>query len=1001
MNAQNYNYFDNIKWKGIQKIQIDSVNSFERLAFMDAVYYKNRHIPVCHHVLKPENVKLTDFEWENKTVKKLSEEEQLFLKRHNIELPDKFDVRFSHSIIRKKQYAHINITPLRQNPKTGEPEKLIEFGLKINYEETSELKSQRNYADNSVMDNGDWYKIRVGQPGVYKLTYNSISSMGFDDPAQVGVFGYGNMVPKRNDEQRYDDLPQRPVYLKDNNGNGDFDEGDAILFYLEGPNAHEHKGDGEFRHEIHNYSDHSYYFLSDAAGPEYIQTVNESLTANKSTSSYDYYKTLEKDSINIIGTGRTWYWRHFDYYPSYTFNIGIPDLNNNEPAVLYSSLAGRSSVSNRFKFTINGNVNHTGYIDEVSGAYGAPYAKTLNAQFDISNPQSTNTIKVEYLFPNTNSEGWLDYLTINARSWLNLQSNSLKFRDSRTVGSGNVTQYTIDGINNSCKVLDITDPANAFEIEADEITGGQLKFTAESEQLREFIVFDAGASYDTPQFDDSDKLGFVSNQNLHGLSNVDFVIVTNSLFASYADQLAGFHQSLNGLNTIVVDQENVFNEFSSGTPDVAAVRDFMKMLYDKAGSESEMPKYLLLFGDGSYDNKTTSSPNSNYILTYQSKTSLSPARSFVSDDFYGLLDDNEGTVSGSEGLDIGIGRLPVKTQEEAQHAIDKIFNYVNPDSFGQWRNVMAFIGDDAEDTSTHQAQANEMGDTIMSKQPVFNVDKILLDAYEQVSTVQGDRYPDVNQTIDERVNKGALIMNYSGHGNEKSLAHEAVVTISQINSWENFNRLPVFITATCEFSRFDDYEFTSGGEQIFLNPEGGGIALFTTSRLVYSGANFNLNKEFYRQAFKRDANNELYALGENIMHTKNNTGDSNNKRNFTLLGDPAMKLAIPEYIVKTDSVNGVDISVFTDTVGAASHITVTGHIEDRDGNIRTDFNGILYPRVYDKVMEYSTLGNDDNPPFPYKEQKNILYSGKSSINDGYFSFEFIVPVDIAYYFDNG
>ncbi|MGC9331476.1 MAG: type IX secretion system sortase PorU, partial [Bacteroidales bacterium] len=999
LKAQNYNFSDKIKWNDIQKIKLDSATYIERLAFEGAVYYDQEEIPVYFHQLKKKNIDVIGFSWENFEVKPLSEKEKILIKQHDVKLPDQFKLTINRSVIRKTQNTHINIVPLRISPETGEPEKLTQFSINIRYENIPVYKSQRQYADNSVLKTGEWYKIRVASSGMYKLPYSVISSMGFNNPAQVGVFGYGGMVPKKNAVSRYDDIPQRPVYLQDNNGNGTFDSGDAYLVYLEGPNSHEYKGEGVYEHDIHNYSDYAYYFLSDANGALFVESASETLTPNKFTNAYDYYGTLEKDSVNLIKSGRQWFWRHFNYYPSYTFNMSIPSVDNSESAILYTSLAARSQQTSRFKITINGNSTYSDYINAISGSSTDYYAKITEEQISFT-PQTSNVIKIEYLFPNTGSEGWLDYLTINARAWLSLQGNSLRFRDSRTVGSGNVTQYSIKGVNSNCVVLDITNPVNAYEIVPDQLAGGQMKFTAESNELHEYIVFDVNASYSTPQIDGSEKLGYVSNQNLHGYSNVDYVIVTNSLFTEYANQLAEFHQSLHGLNTIVVDQEEIFNEFSSGTPDVAAIRDFMKMLYDKAASESDMPKYLLLFGDGSYDNKKTTSPNTNYILTYQSDNGLHPTMSFVSDDFFGLLDDNEGTVSGSEGIDVGIGRLPVKSQAEAENVVEKIFSYVQPDSFGSWRNIICFIGDD-EDSNSHQMQADEMGDTIMEHFPEFNARKILLDAYEQISTVQGERYPAVNQAIDERVEKGALIINYSGHGNENSLAHEAVVTLSQINSWNNLNRLPLFLTATCEFSRFDDYEFTSAGEQILLNPEGGGIGLLTTSRMVYSGSNFTLNQEFYRQVFKRDENHELYALGENIMHTKNNAGDSNNKRNFVLLGDPALKLAIPHYVVKTDSVNGMDVSVFTDTAAAASHISVSGHIEDRAGNIMTDYNGILYSTVFDKVMEYTTMGNDDDPPYPYKEQKNILYAGKASIKNGYFSFEFIVPVDIAYYFDNG
>jgi hypothetical protein len=825
--------------------------------------------------------------------------------------------------------------------------------------------------------------------------------MGFANPSDVGVFGYGGMVPKLNSKSRYDDLPERPVFLQDNNGNNVFDQGDALLVYLEGPNAHEHQGGSVFEHKIHNYSDYSYYFLSDnGEGLRVAETPGADSPTNYS-STFDYFSTLEKDSINIIGSGRNLYWRHFDYYLSYQFNLNVPNVITSEPARIYTKLAARSSITSRFKLILNGSTHYSSNITPVTGGYSTPYAFSTNETYEIQNPQTVNSVNVEYLQPDSQSEGWLDYLTINARARLEMDGTSLRFRDNSVVGSGNVTQYTITGVNTNCIVLDITDPVNPFAIEPDNISGNELTFTASSETLREYIVFDTEASFSSPQTSGSDKLGYVENQNLHGFSNIDYVIVTNSLFSAYAEQLAAFHQSYSGLSVLVVDQEDVFNEFSSGTPDVAATRDFMKMLYDKAENEQEMPKYLLLFGDGSFDNKTTSSPNTNFILTYQSSSSLSPTGSFVSDDFYGLLDDNEGSVAGSEGLDIGLGRFPVKSQAEAQIVLDKVFSYVNPDSFGSWRNVVTFIADDAEDSRIHMLDANQTADNLTGSYPVFNVDKIFLDAYEQESTVQGDRYPEVNQEIDERIEKGSLIMNYTGHGNEKTLAHENVVTLSQINSWENADKLSVFVTATCEFSRFDDYELTSAGEQILLNENGGAIALFTTTRLVYSGDNDNINKEFYRQAFDRDENHNLPHLGEIIMNTKNIGSQVINKRNFSLLGDPALHLAVPEYLVETDSLMGTDVTASVDTIGAASHIRVYGHIKDRDGNLMDDFNGLVYPKVYDKAMEYTTLANDGNVPMDYTEQTNVLYSGKASVENGMFSFEFIVPVDIAYYYDNG
>lgn len=997
--AQTKSLHYDVDWKSSEKIRIDSTEEIQRFYFNNAVYHEDLLIP---HFVEKQFVG-------NQTIKnaKIVPVSTQILSDDAIQnvqgleyIGEEYELTIDYSVIKKNRYVYIDIIPLRRS-ENGKIEALTAFEITYETQEFSIEKMSRSYASESKLKQGNWYKFRVSKTGIYEISYQEISDLGFDNPSQVGVFGYGHMVPKLNSKERYDDLPERPVYHRDNNNNGSFDSGDELLVYLEGPNSFEYNTSYQaFEHVMHNYSDYAYYFLSDQSDNVSVQSQNGDAAANVTTSTYDYYRALEKDSINIMGSGRNFYWRNFSYYLDYNFQFSIPDLVTGEEGKLLSYLAARSSVSSRFKFNLNGDTHYTQYISEVSGSYSGSYANTID-YFLTTTFNSTNSLNVEYIPTTSSGEGWLDYLTINARANLRLSDDELHFRDMSTVAEGNVTQYILSQANSNTVIWDVTDPVNLFEINPDEFSGSTLKFSAASDNLREFVALDLNADFPSPTLEGSSLLGFVENQNLHALPQTDYLIIAYEDFVPYAEQLAAVHQSLNGLSTVVVTPESIYNEFSSGTPDVSALRDFVKMFYDRAGSESEMPKYLLLFGDGTYMNRSASGVDGNYVLTYQAANSLSPSSSFVSDDFFALLDDSEGSVSGSEGLDIGVGRLPVKSQTEAEIVLNKIINYISPNSFGPWRNVMAFIGDDAEDYTSHQEQANTMADTILFNQKDYNVNKILLDAYEQVSTVQGARYPEVNQEIDEQVNKGALIVNYSGHGNEKTLAHEAVVTLSQINNWSNDKFLPLFVTATCEFAPYDDYELTSAGELILLNPDGGGIGLLTTTRLVYSTDNFRLNQEFLKQLFIRDENQKTNALGEVIMHSKNISTNSTNKRNFSLLGDPALRLAMPEYLVMTDSINGGAVEVFEDTVNAASLIRVSGHIEDRFGNIKTDFNGTLYPSVYDKMMEYSTLGNDQYDPMEYWEQKNILYSGKASVENGYFEFEFIVPVDIAYFFGNG
>ncbi len=988
-----------IEWKKNEVIYLDSLNKIERFSFENAIYHQNLVIPHFVEQISLPEKRIQNAEIIPLRIEKFSSDDLKGIHVDSLNtISDDFVLKYSMTSIRKKNFAYLDVLPIRKN-ESGEFECLVEFEIKLNLKDAPKTKFTTVNADQSKLNSGDWYKFRVSKSGVYSISYQDVVSLGFDNPSEIGVFGYGYMVSKSNAEARYDDLPERPVYHKDNNANGTFDAGDYLLVFLEGPNEFNYIS-SRYEYEIHNYSDYAYYFLSDESEQKRIQFVDGVGDADYVTSTYDYYAAMEKDSINIMGSGRNLYWRKFSYYLTYNFNFNIPAPVSGENANIMLRFAAKSSVDSRFKLNLNGDVFYTPYISTVSGSYSTVVAKTIEHEI-VASLSASNTLNIEYLPSTSSSEGWLDYITINARANLQIQGNELLFRDAQGIWPGNVTQYIVGNANSSTKILDVTDPVNAFGINPEALEGTNMKFSVETDQLREFVAFNISGIFPSPHYEGSALLGFVENQNLHALPQVDYLIVSYPDFVPYAEQLGAMHESYSGLSYHVVTPEVIYNEFSSGTPDVAAIRDFVKMFYDRAESDSQIPKYLLMFGDGSYDNRAPLGENGNFVPTYESVNSLSPSASFVSDDFFVLLDEGEGSVGGTEGLDMGIGRLPVRTQTEAEVVLNKIFAYISPDSFGSWRNVMCFIGDDAEDYPAHQEQANEMGDTVMVYHPEFNVDKILLDAYQQVSTIQGNRYPEVNQEIDERVNHGALIMNYSGHGNEKTLAHEAVVTLSQINNWSNENKLPLFITATCEFSPYDDYELSSAGELILLNPSGGGIALLTTTRLVYSGNNDRINKEFYRQAFKTDDDNKPYALGEIIMHTKNISSTDINKRNFSLLGDPALRLAIPEYIVKTDTINGNSVEVYEDTLSAASIIRVEGHIEDRSGNVKTDFNGVIYPTVYDKVMEYSTLGNDQNPPMDFLEQKNILYSGQASVTNGHFNFEFIVPIDIAYFYGQG
>ena len=417
----------------------------------------------------------------------------------------------------------------------------------------------------------------------------------------------------------------------------------------------------------------------------------------------------------------------------------------------------------------------------------------------------------------------------------------------------------------------------------------------------------------------------------------------------------------------------------------------------------------MLFGDGSYENKTKAPENPNYIPTWQSVNSTTGVLSFTSDDFYGLLEDGEGEAEGY--LDIGIGRLPAADTTQARVLVDKIRNYISPSSFGSWRNTICMVADD-EDNNLHMTDTENLSSIVAAAAPEITNEKIYLDAYRQVSSISGNTYPDATKAINNRIASGCLILNYVGHGSDAGLAHERVVKTDDINSWSNSRMLPLFITATCEFSRFDNVNInsatgkitakTSAGEMVLLNPRGGGIALMSTTRVVYSAPNYTLNSNIYDYAFQTASDGSSMRLGDIIRLAKINAGSGTNKRNFLLLGDPAVRLAWPENgNVVTDSINGISVESETDTLKALSVITISGHIEDRSGALYSNFNGTVEAVVYDKPTKVKTLANDGGATMEFEVPGSIIYKGSATVSDGIFTYSFFVPLDINYSYGNG
>ena len=864
--------------------------------------------------------------------------------------------------------------------------------------------SKDSYSSTSRLSSGIWFRIAVTTDGIYRIDYSKLRQLGLENPSNPKIFGNNfGQLSYYNDAPKPDDLKELSI-LTVTGSDGIFNEGDYLLFFAQGTGRWKYNpATGEYDHIHHNYSDTAFYFLTSGTSPgKRIQIATEQTQpASYSSSESDALFIHELDNENLIKSGREW----FEQISSLHIDPGFTGLLTSENVRYNIRVAARASVPTIFRFYEGSILKNSIQVQGVNlFDYTGTYAQITDSSGSFL-PSSASPVYDLNFFNNgeTAAHGWLDYITLQGRKSNSFDGSPTQYSDSRSVAPGRITGFTIRSLINNAIIWDVTDPVNIKQILYDR-TSENFTYKSATDSLKTYIAFTVSNAV-VPLIIPAQ----IPNQDLHSSAPADMIIISHPIFRNYAEKLAKIHLDNNGIISQIVTPQQIYNEFSGGIPDIAAIRNFLRMKYLKQNNSSHPLRYLLLFGDGSYENKTPPPGNPNFIPTYQSQNSNVVVSSFTSDDFYGLLDDGEGEADGSE--DIGIGRLPVSDTVQAGIVLSKIKKYLDPTYLGDWKNVICLTADD-EDGNTHMSDAEGLATVLQDSVPAYNIEKIYLDAFKQVTTVNGQSYPDATKAINDRINAGCLIFNYTGHGNESGLAAERVVKTEDINSWKNGGKLPLFITATCEFSRFDDIDInlatrqmtgkTSGGELVLLNKDGGGIALMSTTRVVYSAPNYNLNRNIFSCAFNRDESGNSMCFGDIIKIAKNNSGTGPNKRNFTLLGDPALKLAYPYYgKVITDSVNNVSVSEKTDSLKALSVITVSGHLEDYAGKMMTTFNGLVSPIVYDKESKVNTLANDGGPRMTFKIRNNILFSGKTRAKNGRFNFTFIIPRDIDYSFGSG
>jgi hypothetical protein len=812
------------------------------------------------------------------------------------------------------------------------------------------------------------------------------------------------MLPESNSEVPIDDLRENAIFVSDG-GDGTLDGSDYILFYAGGP--HHWSKDSlnkRFSHRQNIYSDKAYYYLT--IGGTGLRVSNQAGTffPSVTVTSFNERHFHELDTLNFLLSGKEWFGEEFSNAPGRTlsrsFSLPLTDLLPGSATITSNVVARSVNAPSRFHISVNNQPVQQVDVNPITTALYDLFVQQSQKTDNLVFNQNSAIVTVAYQQGSFNSQGWLNWFEFFCRrSLLVPPGKQLLFRDWNSVGAGNA-EFVISNTDAAAQVWDLTDPFQPVRMNTS-FSGGQTRFTNDAQRLREYACF-------SNQFLVPKAEGKVPNQNLHSTTEKDYLIITYPAFLQQAQRLAEFHQQRTGLRVVIVTPDEVFNEFSSGTPDPTAIRDFVKMYYDRYQTTwSQAGKYLLLFGKASFDYRDRIPNNTGLVPSYESINSIDPLATYTSDDFFGFLDDNEDINSGVviNQLDIGIGRIPARNVDEAKNFVDKVMEYHAPESFGPWRNNINFIADD-EDFNLHLQDAEVLSATTLNTAQVFNQQKIYLDAFQQESGSAGGRYPQANAMINNNIYNGTLLWNYSGHGGPFRLAEEVVIDQEIVNNWNNRYKLPLFLTATCDFAPYDNPTVNSLGENLLVKPKTGAIALMTTTRVVFAFSNRIINNNYLELALEPDANGRYKTLGEAMMVTKNYTyqtsGDITNNRKFTLLGDPAMTLAFPSYRAVLTNVNGKDVISLTDTLSAAETVVMEGEVHDINGAILPTFNGTAYLSVFDKTQSITTLANDaTSQPVSFQTRENSLFKGKASVQNGRFSFTFKVPRDINYQYGNG
>lgn len=916
------------------------------------------------------------------------------------ELPENPEVKTQVGISRKRGYLDISFIPVVF--REGRYYKILSCEISISRKRktiqtriTPVKPVTERYAASSVLSQGRWVKIRVSKDGVYMLTASDLKKMGFNDPSKVKLYGYGGHLQNEviSADTDYDDLTEIPLYSGKN----------GLLFYGRGPVSWARLSTGFYAHTVNNYSTHGYYFLTEGDSPMSFETAEEYTGAVSHTVSTFMEQVLyERDEYAWFSGGR----RLFDSYDYYNGNTQTYQL------ATPGAVSDRAEASLRVVFTAASNTRT--YVEpEVNGSAKtsfsigtlSTYTKAALAErtYDVQGQIQGDQMSVK-LTTTKGNHARLDFLELNYTRKLEVNESFLDFRNEHTASTG-FTLSNPSGRNLS--VWRLGDPLHPT-VQMKGNSNGTDYYFQDDFSSGHYVAVDVDATFPKPEY-----VEVVANQNLHAVDSlIDMVIIVpqSGKLTAQAERLAESHRRIDGLKVLVVRADQIYNEFSSGTPDATAYRRFMKMLYDRADTPEKAPRYLLLFGDAAWDNRMLSTAwkgtkPEDYLLCYESDDSFSDIYCYVMEDYFGLLDDGEGASLWKEKVDLGVGRFPVTTEQAARNLVDKTINYMENREAGAWKNLIVMLGDDG-DNNLHMSSAEIVAEDIEKNNPEYDLRRIYWDSYPRETSATGHTYPEVRKLLLEQINDGTLIMNYTGHGSPYVLSHESVFLLNDCMTFTS-TKVPLWVTAACDVMPFDT-RTENIGENMILNPSAGALAFYGTTRTVYADDNEYMHRYFTHYVLGRDENGLRYRLGDAVrlskvsLLTPGDTGsdETQNKLHYALLGDPALQIGTAEYRVVLDSINGKSVSSNDGTfasLSAGSLTRISGHIEDQNGARVPSFTGSVTAKVYDSDQEIVCRNNAGaSEAFKYRSREKVLFSGTDSVRNGTFSMLFPVPLDINY-----